>query len=134
MRQIIAIIVFFLISIQSLAQKTVSDTTVYISVGNNGSFPQFWYDGFKAYVKKTICPYTKGTRIISGWSFIVEKDGTYTHMENIYNKDVDIEKLKIIECAVNCMPDWIPAQVDGKRIRFRQTIFISTPDACIGRL
>lgn len=134
MRQIIAIVIFLLIPIQSIAQKTVSDTTVYVSVGNNGSWPQFWYNGFKTYIKKTICPYAKGIRMVSAWSFIVEKDGTYTHMKNIFNKDVDAERLKIIECAVNCMPDWIPAQVDGKPIRFHMVIFIRTPDVCVGDL
>lgn len=131
MRQIIAIFIFFLMPVQLIAQKTASDTTAYISVGTNGSAPQFWYNGFKHYIKKTICPYVKGIKLVSVWSFIVEKDGTYTHITNTYNRDVDIEKLRIIECSVNCMPDWIPAQVDGKPIRFKQVIGIRTPDVCI---
>lgn len=131
--KLVKIILLFFMSYTNFAQKITNDTTVYISVSNNGLAAKHFggEEGYKSYIQKTICPYVKSRNGKSLWSFIVEKDGTYTNLKNDYNSALTPEQINIINCSLNCMANWYPAQQNGNLIRYKVNLILRFPDSCI---
>lgn len=126
------ILLLFLLPFGLLAQNTAEqDTTAYIAIGANGHPASFAGDGLKSYIQKNICPSIKGTKFITAWAMTIEKDGSYGKIINTLNSGASKEQLQTIDAALNAMPNWKPADINGVAVRYRFTFAVRTPDSCL---
>ena len=124
-------LLLFILPLHLLAQNTIEqDTTAYITISTNGHPAQFADDGLKNYIQKYICPSVKGTKFITAWSGTIEKDGTYKKFVNTLNSGASKEQLQLIDTALNSMPNWKPADINGVAVRYRLTLAVRTPESC----
>ena len=61
----------------------------------------------------------------------IEKDGSYGKIINTLNSGASKEQLQTIDAALNAMPNWKPADINGVAVRYRFTFAVRTPDSCL---
>jgi len=107
-------------------KKAGSDTLVYAAPEHSPEFPG-GVDAFLGYIaKNTRYPATareaskQGKVIVQ---FIVEKDGTVSHVQVVRNvfPSLDAEAIRVVSGS----PKWAPGSQDGYPVRVRYTVPIS---------
>jgi TonB family protein len=131
MRYIIFLLFSFSLAIQSIAQDT---TIIVISCGddNISEIPEIdpmfpgGMDSMMTFIAKNFV--MSGTCVCGSWTtyegFIVNTDGSLCDIKILKGSDMlilDNEALRVVQS----MPNWIPAQDDGKVVRSRFVVPIS---------
>jgi TonB family protein len=105
--------------------RCTEDDAVYVLVEQKPEFPG-GRKGLSAYLQQNIrypqaTDTTTPTKITLSVSFIVEPDGNVTNVR-VKNGQPDLDK-EIIR-VIQTMPPWIPAQHNGKSVRFRYVMSV----------
>lgn len=115
---------FFLLTTAGFAQtQPTPDTTIYTIVEKQPEFPG-GFDTLKAYMQKTVHYPSEAQKAgVKGRvfvSYVVETDGTITHVQLLKGLDYgcDEEAIRVIKA----MPRWTPGGQSGRPLRVKYTL------------
>jgi Gram-negative bacterial TonB protein C-terminal len=99
------------------------DSTVYENVDVEAKFPGEDSEMMAFIMDNLVYPeiaIEQGAQGFFQFSFIVEKNGELTESRCLNCQSPELNQM--IADLVNKMPDWVPATLDGKKVRMRYTM------------